>query len=237
MKWSIKEQLSWVSCRVRVVIDGRHAGRLPPLVLGNSISIREILHRNFGILILIAAATGGPANAFALTSSSAPATQAQIDALQKAVQNAQSAGDNAWMLVSAALVLLMTGPGLALFYGGLVGKKEHPRHDGAVFRHEGAGHNSVGCDWVLSGIRARNAFVGGFEHIFLRGVGLGPSPYAGTIPAQHGLPADVCHYYAGAHYGAFAERMKFSAMALFLALWSLLVYSPMAHTVGALADC
>ena len=53
----------------------------------------------------------------------APVTQAQIDALQKAVQNAQSAGDNAWMLVSAALVLLMTGPGLALFYGGLVRKK------------------------------------------------------------------------------------------------------------------
>src|SRR5580698_400664 len=52
-----------------------------------------------------------------------PATQAQIAALQQAVQNAQSAGDNAWMLVSAALVLLMTGPGLALFYGGLVRKK------------------------------------------------------------------------------------------------------------------
>ena len=54
---------------------------------------------------------------------SAPATQAQIAALQQAVQSAQSAGDNAWMLVSAALVLLMTGPGLALFYGGLVRKK------------------------------------------------------------------------------------------------------------------
>src|ERR1039458_6982819 len=51
---------------------------------------------------------------------SAPATQAQIAALQKAVENAQSAGDNAWMLTSAALVLLMTGPGLTLFYGGLV---------------------------------------------------------------------------------------------------------------------
>ncbi len=50
-------------------------------------------------------------------------TQAQIAALQQAVQNAQMAGDNAWMLVSAALVLLMTGPGLALFYGGLVRKK------------------------------------------------------------------------------------------------------------------
>ena len=54
---------------------------------------------------------------------SAPATQAQIAALQQAVQNAQLAGDNAWMLTSAALVLLMTGPGLALFYGGLVRRK------------------------------------------------------------------------------------------------------------------
>jgi len=53
----------------------------------------------------------------------APATQGQIAALQQAVQNAQSAGDNAWMMVSAALVLLMTGPGLALFYGGLVRRK------------------------------------------------------------------------------------------------------------------
>ena len=59
----------------------------------------------------------------AAPASSAPATQAQIAQLQQAVQSAQSAGDNAWMLVSAALVLLMTGPGLALFYGGLVRKK------------------------------------------------------------------------------------------------------------------
>ena len=54
---------------------------------------------------------------------SGPATQEQIASLQAAVQNAQSNADNAWMLVSAALVLLMTGPGLALFYGGLVRKK------------------------------------------------------------------------------------------------------------------
>jgi Amt family ammonium transporter len=56
-------------------------------------------------------------------SAQAPVTQAQFAALQKAVQSAQSAGDNAWMLTSSALVLLMTGPGLALFYGGLVRRK------------------------------------------------------------------------------------------------------------------
>ena len=69
-----------------------------------------------------------PAVAFAQTPAAStavqgPVTQAQISALQQAVQNAQAAGDNAWMLVSAALVLLMTGPGLALFYGGLVRRK------------------------------------------------------------------------------------------------------------------
>ena len=61
--------------------------------------------------------------AAASTTAQGPVTQAQIAALQQAVQSAQSSGDNAWMLVSAALVLLMTGPGLALFYGGLVRRK------------------------------------------------------------------------------------------------------------------
>ena len=83
-------------------------------------------------LFLPLALLGIPASALAQVASSAvtsaqaappPVTQAEFAALQRAVQNAQSAGDNAWMLVSAALVLLMTGPGLALFYGGLVRRK------------------------------------------------------------------------------------------------------------------
>src|ERR1017187_9750507 len=85
--------------------------------------------RRFGMMLLfLSAQLAIPA--ISLAQSAAPDTQAQIAALQKAVDankiaaaNAQSAGDNAWMLVSAALVLLMTGPGLALFYGGLVRKK------------------------------------------------------------------------------------------------------------------
>jgi len=191
------------------------------------------MHRNLGRLFLIAAAASGTANAFAQTSSSAPVTQAQIDALQKAVQNAQSAGDNAWMLVSAALVLLMTGPGLALFYGGLVRKKNILGTMMQSFAMMGV----VTILWALIGYSLAfghgNAFIGGFEHIFLRGVGLGPSAYAATIPEQTYIvyqlmfaiitPALVT--------GAFAERMKFSAMALFLSLWSLFVYCPMAHMV------
>ncbi len=75
-------------------------------------------------LIFLLACLGLPALAQTATpAAQAPVTQAQIAALQQSIQNAQSAGDNAWMLVSAALVLLMTGPGLALFYGGLVRKK------------------------------------------------------------------------------------------------------------------
>src|SRR5205814_9159787 len=83
------------------------------------------------ILLLLLVLLGLPflalAQQTAAASASQPAsqlaTQEQIAALQKAVQNAQVSGDNAWMLVSSALVLLMTGPGLALFYGGLVRKK------------------------------------------------------------------------------------------------------------------
>jgi Amt family ammonium transporter len=167
-------------------------------------------------------------------SAGAPATQAQIAALQQAVQNAQSAGDNAWMLTSAALVLLMTGPGLALFYGGLVRRKNILSTMMQSFAMMGL----VTILWALVGYSLAfghgNSFIGGFEHVFLRGVGLTPNAdYAATIPEQTYMiyqlmfaiitPALIT--------GAFAERMKFSAMAVFLSLWSLLVYSPMAHMV------
>ena len=189
-------------------------------------------------LLLLPAFLGIPAFALAQTASapaaSAPATQAQIAALQQAVQNAQSAGDNAWMLVSAALVLLMTGPGLALFYGGLVRKKNIL----ATMMQSFAMMGLVTILWAVVGYSLAfghgNSFIGGFEHLFLRGVGLTPNPdYAPTIPEQTYMiyqlmfaiitPALIT--------GAFAERMKFSAMAVFLSLWSLLVYSPMAHMV------
>ena len=180
-----------------------------------------------------------PALALAQTTASAPAsqapaTQAQITALQQAVQNAQSAGDNAWMLTSAALVLLMTGPGLALFYGGLVRRKNILGTMMQSFAMIGL----VTILWAIMGYSLAfghgNVFMGGFEHLFLKGVGLTPNTdYAATIPEQTYMiyqlmfaiitPALIT--------GAFAERMKFSSMALFLSLWSLLVYCPMAHMV------
>jgi Amt family ammonium transporter len=197
-------------------------------------------------LLLLLALLGTPALALAVAPNlnpepSAPATQAQIAALQQAINNqqaatasAQSAGDNAWMLTSAALVLLMTGPGLALFYGGLVRKKNIL----GTMMQSFAMMSLVTILWAIAGYSLAfghgNAFVGGFEHLFLRGVGVTPNlDYAATIPEQTLMiyqlmfaiitPALIC--------GAFAERMKFSAMAVFLSLWSLLVYCPMAHMV------
>ena len=164
----------------------------------------------------------------------APATQAQIAQLQQAVQNAQSAGDNAWVLVSAALVLLMTGPGLTLFYGGLVRRKNILGTMMQSFAMMGL----VTVLWAVAGYSLAfghgNAFIGGFDHLFLRGVSLSPNPdYAPTIPEQTFMiyqlmfaiitPALIT--------GAFAERVKFSSMAVFLSLWSLLVYCPMAHMI------
>src|SRR5579863_4664243 len=181
---------------------------------------------------------GLPAFAFAQSAAIpapfTPATQAQIAALQQAVQNAQSAGDNAWMLVSAALVLLMTGPGLALFYGGLVRRKNILGTMMQSFAMMGL----VSILWAIVGYSLAfghgNAFIGGFEHAFLRGVTLTPNTdYAPTIPQQTYMVYQLMFAIITPALitGAFAERMKFSAMALFLSLWSLIVYSPMAHMV------
>ncbi|MDR3752959.1 MAG: ammonium transporter [Terracidiphilus sp.] len=194
-------------------------------------------------MLIFLALIGIPAWTFAQTAAAtpatapaaqAPATQGQIAALQQAVQNAQMSGDNAWMLTSAALVLLMTGPGLALFYGGLVRRKNILSTMMQSFAMMGL----VSILWALVGYSLAfghgNMFVGGFEHVFLRGVTLTPNTdYAATIPEQTYMiyqlmfaiitPALIT--------GAFAERMKFSSMAVFLSLWSLLVYCPMAHMV------
>ena len=182
-----------------------------------------------------------PAFTLAQATAGVTDTQARIAALEQAVKDsqaatasAQTAGDNGWMLVSSALVLFMTGPGLALFYGGLVRKKNIL----ATMMQSFAMMVLITIIWAIVGYSLAfghgNSFIGGFEHLFLRGVGLTPNAdYAATIPEQTFMiyqlmfaiitPALIC--------GAFAERMKFSAMALFLSLWSILVYSPMAHMV------
>ncbi len=154
--------------------------------------------------------------------------------LDKAVKSAQGAGDNAWMLTSAALVLMMTGPGLALFYGGLVRRKNVL----STMMHSFILMGTVTVLWAVIGYSEAFGdwlpFVGGGQYVFMNGVGAAPNPdYAGTIPQQTFMiyqlmfaiitPALIS--------GAFAERMKFSGMLLFMTLWSLVVYFPMAHMV------
>src|ERR1700739_3759534 len=161
-------------------------------------------------------------------------TQADVKSLQDAIHAAQMNADNAWMLVSAALVLLTTGPGLALFYGGLVRRKNILGTMMQSFAMMGL----ITILWVVVGYSLAFAhgtsFIGGFDHIFLRGVGLAPNPdYAATIPEQTYMVYQLMFAIITPALitGAFAERMKFSAMAVFLSLWSLIVYSPMAHMV------
>ncbi|MBI4877981.1 MAG: ammonium transporter [Acidobacteria bacterium] len=159
---------------------------------------------------------------------------AKLAAMETAVKAAQSAGDNAWMLVSSALVLMMTGPGLALFYGGLVRKKNVL----GTMMQSFIMLALVTVLWAVVGYSLSfaegNSYFGDLRFALLKGVGAAPNAdYAGTIPQQTFMiyqlmfaiitPALIT--------GAFAERMKFSAMLVFMTLWALIVYFPMAHMV------
>jgi Amt family ammonium transporter len=169
------------------------------------------------------------------TSGSAAAQTAdRLTKVEQQAADAKSAADNAWMLVSAALVLMMTGPGLALFYGGLVRKKNVL----ATMMQSFAMMAIVTVLWALVeyslAFSTGNSFIGGLHNLFLRGVGAQPDPdYAATIPLQTFMVYQLMFAVITPALitGAFAERMKFSAMALFMILWSMLVYAPMAHMV------
>src|SRR6185437_2576636 len=176
-------------------------------------------------------------NLFALIApeiGSAADVSARLAKLEQQTADAKSSADNAWMLTSAALVLMMTGPGLALFYGGLVRKKNVL----STMMQSFAMMALISIIWALCGYSlafgSGSSFIGNLQHLFLRGVTLQPEPdYSATIPHQTFMiyqlmfaiitPALIT--------GAFAERMKFSAMVLFMVLWSFLVYDPMAHMV------
>jgi Amt family ammonium transporter len=152
---------------------------------------------------------------------------------ETAVASAQTAGDNAWMLVCSALVLLMTGPGLALFYGGLVRKKNVL----ATMMQSFILMAVVTVIWAIFGYSLSfakgSSIVGGLDYLFLKGVGAEPSGYAGTIPHQTFMVFQLMFAIITPALitGAFAERMKFSAMLLFCSLWAVVVYFPLAHMV------
>ena len=175
------------------------------------------------------------AGLLALTGLAAAAgIEEKVASLETAVKSAQSAGDNAWMLVSSALVLMMTGPGLALFYGGLVRRKNVLGTMMQSFIMMAV----ITVLWAVCGYSlafgGSGSFFGNLDFALLNGVGSAPNAdYAGTIPQQTFMVYQLMFAIITPALisGAFAERMKFSAMLLFTVLWALIVYFPMAHMV------
>lgn len=182
---------------------------------------------------LIALALPALAPAIALAQAAPLSVDARLSNVEAAAKAAQSAGDNAWMLVSAALVLMMTGPGLALFYGGLVRRKNVL----GTMMHSFSLMAVVTVLWAIVGYSLAfgdGTFIGDFRYLFLNNVGAAPNPdYAATIPHQTYMVYQLMFAIITPALisGAFAERMKYSAMLLFTVLWTLVVYFPLAHMV------
>ena len=170
------------------------------------------------------------------------------EAVARAAAPVLDTGDTAWMLTSTALVLFMTIPGLALFYGGLVRAKNVL----SILMQCFAITCMITVLWLVvlyslafdttgmvKGEIGLHSFIGGFARIF--GAGLTVSSMAGyLLPADtNGIPESVFFCYQMTFaiitpaliIGAFAERMKFSAMLIFMALWSVIVYAPICHMV------
>ncbi len=211
--------------------------------------VEELMRRFFRIavpvrvlmLVLVLFMTFGLSGSAALAQAAKGSDSDRLAALEKssadqtaAIAAAQSAGDNAWMLVSAALVLMMSGPGLALFYGGLVRRKNILGTMMQTFAMMAV----ITVLWALVtyslAFGEGSAFIGGLHNVLLHGVGLAPDlKYAATIPLQTFMVYQLMFAIITPALitGAFAERMKFSAMLVFMILWAIMVYSPMAHMV------
>ena len=188
------------------------------------------------LALLCCVLLGSMLHAQTATGAAAGAPPAQVDLarLDQRVTAAQSAADNAWMLVSAALVLMMTGPGLALFYGGLVRQKNTL----AIMIQSFALMALITVLWAMVGyslcFSEGTPIIGGFGHAFLRGVGVDPNAdYAGTIPQLTFMVYQLMFAIITPALitGATAERMTFSGTVVFMTLWSLGVYAPLAHMV------
>ena len=159
---------------------------------------------------------------------------AEMQKLKGAVAAAQSAGDNAWMLTSAALVLLMTGPGLALFYSGLVRKKNvlgTMMQSFIMMAVMSLLWAAIGYSLVFA---PGTPWLGGLDFAMLRGVGAtANSDYAPTIPHLTFMVYQMMFVVISPALitGAFAERVKFNALLVYSVLWAFLVYFPVAHMV------
>lgn len=158
----------------------------------------------------------------------------RIAALEQSAAAAQASADNGWVLFSSALVLLMTVPGLALFYGGLVRQKN-------VISTMLKSLICVGIAtllWAFVGYSLvfgeGNAFIGSLDFAFLQDVGAEPNAdYAATIPQQTFMVFQLMFAIITPALitGAFAERIRFPAKIAFTCLWSIVVYYPLAHMV------
>ncbi|HWD91023.1 MAG TPA: ammonium transporter [Verrucomicrobiae bacterium] len=159
----------------------------------------------------------------------------RLEATSQTAAPAINSGDNAWLLISSALVLMMTAPGLILFYGGLVRSKNVL----STIAHSLILMAVISALWMVYGYSMAfgkgNAFFGNpLQYFLLNGVGGAPNPeYAGTVPQQSFMlfqmmfaiitPALIS--------GAVAERIKFSAYLMFTVLWVTIVYFPLCHMV------
>ncbi|MDF1481907.1 ammonium transporter [Extensimonas sp. H3M7-6] len=182
-----------------------------------------------------AAATAAPAPA-----SAAPAAEAAAPAAAPAPT--PNKGDTAWMMVSTLLVILMTVPGLALFYGGLVRSKNML----SVLMQVMVTFSLIVVLWAVYGYSLAftegNAFIGGFDRLFMKGIWdnvAGTFANAATFSKGVVIPEIVYAAFQATFagitctliVGAFAERIKFSAVLLFCALWFTFAYAPIAHMV------
>ncbi|MCA8114386.1 ammonium transporter [Burkholderia cepacia] len=189
-----------------------------------------------------AAPASGAADASAAAAASAPAAPAAPTAPFSVDSSKISAGDTAWMLTSTALVLFMTIPGLALFYAGMVRKKNVL----ATVMQSFAITAVITVLWTVVGYSLAftpgNGFIGGLSRAFLHGMNYIKGDKATTLTVSHlatTIPESVYFVYQMTFAiitpalicGAFADRMKFSAMLVFMTLWSLIVYVPVAHMV------
>jgi Amt family ammonium transporter len=183
-----------------------------------------------------------PAATAAIPAAAAPAAEAPPPACDaKTLTNCSpNSGDTAWMLTSMAIVLMMTLPGLALFYGGMVRKK----NVGDTVMTSFAITCLISILWLFFtyslAFRAGTPFIGGLDRAFLQGIvsditkGIGnPNSLAPTIPetVYSMFQLTFAIITAALIAGSFAERMKFSAMLWFIGLWAIFVYSPVAHWV------
>ena len=191
-----------------------------------------------------AAAPAPAADAAAAPAAAAPAEAAPAAAAEAAPAPAPTPnkGDTAWMMVSTLLVILMTVPGLALFYGGLVRSKNML----SVLMQVMVTFSLIVVLWAVYGYSLAftegNAFIGGFDRLFLKGVwdnAAGTFANAATFSKGVYIPEIVFAAFQATFagitcaliVGAFAERMKFSAVLLFTAIWFTFSYVPMAHMV------